>query len=278
MAPGVAAQAETRDDRDESLARKSVAAEAPADAAKPDDVADAAAPAPAPAPARTIIRTGACDIRVDDLESARRTLESLVRPDLGEYTAEATVDLDRWSPRATITVRIDASRFDAFVDSLRGIGAVRSLTITANDATDQLIDLDARLRNERRVESEVLGLLADRPDATLEDIVRVRRELSGVRESIERMEAQRQSLVSRAAFSTMRVTLIGPEPEGSRADDDRPSFSRRIGAAVTSGWRTYTNSVVWLAQFLVSGLMWWIIGAVLIWIAIRHHRWTSTWR
>lgn len=238
-------------------------------------MADSVAP---PEPQRIIIRTGTCEIRVDDVDVGRRTVEALVRPDLGEYISEAAVALDRSRPTATITVRIDAARFDAFMDSLAGIGTVRSVAITASDATDQVVDLDARLRNERRVESEVLGLLADRPDATLEDIVRVRRELASVRESIERMDGHRQSILGRAALSTLRITLIGPALEGSRADPDRPSFGQRMGEAMADGWRRCTTSAVWAAEFIVSGLLWWVIGAVLIWAAVRHHRWTSTWR
>lgn len=255
-------------DGERSAAGASMAAEAMADSVA----------APDPEPQRIIIRTGTCEIRVDDVEVSRRTVEALLRPDLGEFVAEATVELDRTRPTAVLTVRIDAGRFDAFMDSLAGIGTVRSVAITASDATDQIVDLDARLRNERRVESEVLELLADRPDASLDDIVRVRRELADVRESIERMDAHRQSLLGRAALSTLRITLIGPAPEGARADPDRPAFGQRMGDAMRDGWRRCIGSAVWLAEFIVSGLLWWVVGAVLIWAAVRHHRWTSTWR
>ena len=264
--PMMSHQSAAKRSGDRAATGASMAAEAMADSAA------------APEPQRIIIRTGECEIRVDDVEVSRRTVEALLRPDLGEFVAEAAVALDRSRPTATLTVRINAARFDAFMESLAGIGTVRSVAVNAEDATDQVVDLEARLRNERRVESEVLELLADRPDASLEDIVRVRRELSDVRESIERMDAHRQSLIGRAALSTLRITLIGPAPEGSRADPDQPSFGERMGDALADGWRRCTASAVWAAEFIVSGLLWWVIGAALIWAAVRHHRWTSTWR
>src|SRR5262249_43327622 len=160
------------------------------------------------------------EIRVDDVAIARHTVESLIRPDLGEYVENASVELDQSNPAATITVRIDSARFDEFLAALSGVGTVRSVTVNAADATDQLVDLEARLRNERRVEEEVLQLLANRTDAPLEDVVRVRRELSDVRESIERMEAQRQAILGRAELSTVRITLVGPEPKLAPGADD----------------------------------------------------------
>jgi len=232
----------------------------------------------APAEQRIILRTGSCEIRVDDVAVGRSKVESLIRPDLGEYIENASVALDQSNPSATIAVRIDSARFDEFPAALSGVGTVRSVSVNAADATDQVVDLEARLRNERRVEEEVLRLLENRQDAPLEDIVRVRRELSDVRGSIERMEAQRQSILGRAELSTVRITLIGPEPKLDPGADDSPSFSHRIGEAITDGWRRCTDSVVWVAEVLVSGLVWWIAGAAIIWLAVRHHRWTSSWR
>lgn len=255
------------------MAAISAARAAPADTAATSELADAA---PAPAPPRLLIRTGSCEIEVPDLDGARARIADLLRPELGEYVQDTALALDRFRPAATLTVRIDPESFERIAAELERLGTVRSLNTTATDQTDQLVDLEARLRTERQLEAEVRDLLASRPEADLDDILRVRTSLGEIRASIERLDAQRSNLLARASLATMRITLIGPAPE--HPAPTASVFGDRLGDAVSDGWRTCTRSVLWLTEMLVSGLMWWTLFGVAVWVLFGRYRRSRAWR
>ena len=252
---------------------KSAGGAAAAEVATPSELADAAPVSPSP---RIIVRAGSCEIEVTDLDGARARLADLLRPDLGEFTQDTALALDQFRPAATLTVRIAPERFERFNADLERLGTVRSLQSTATDQTDQIVDLDTRLRNERHLESEVRDLLESRLEADLDDILRVRTTLGEIRQSVERLEAQRSNLLARASLATVRITLIGPAP--AHETPSPSAFGDRLGDAVSDGWRTCTRSVLWLIEALVSGLMWWALFGVAVWVLFGRYRRSRAWR
>lgn len=255
---------------------KSAGRAAATDTAATSELADAApAPPPPPAP-RIIVRAGSCEIEVADLDGARARLTEMLRSEIGEYVQDTALALDQFRPAATLTVRIDPARFEQFTADLERLGTVRSLQATATDQTDQLVDLDTRLRNERHLEAEVRDLLDSRPEADLDDILRVRTTLGEIRQSVERLEAQQSNLLARASLATMRITLFGPAPE--HGAPSASAFGDRLGDAVSDGWRTCTRSVLWLTEALVSGLMWWILIGLGTWWAVHRYHAARAWR
>ena len=71
--------------------------------------------------------------------------------------------------------------------------------------TDQYSDLDARLRNLRATEKELLALLTEvreRPNAKVEDILDVHRSLTQIRGEIETLQGRKNLLDNQIDFST----------------------------------------------------------------------------
>ncbi len=112
---------------------------------------------------------------------------------------------------ATVTVRIPVESLDAALAEIRQIGTVKSETRSATDVTDQLVDLDARLRNAKAEEQRLLEIL--NKAETVNEILQVEDRLSYVREKIERLEAQKKMLEERVDYATVTVTISIPEPE-----------------------------------------------------------------
>ena len=73
-----------------------------------------------------------------------------------------------------------------------------------------VVDLDARLRNERRVEQELLELLDSRDESPLEEILKLRGEIAKVRTQIERYTAQQDRLSRLVSLATVLI-IIRPE-------------------------------------------------------------------
>ena len=217
------------------------------------------------------------ELRVGDVRAAVVLAHQLISQARGEYVQESNTR-ERGDERveAELMLRVEAGRLDEVIGSLRELGEVRSERVAGEDVTGRVVDLEANLRNERRVEEELLSLLGSREDDELDDILKVRRELAQVRARIEALAGERAQLGALVRLATVSVVLREPDVE---AEDDVEEeiglgawFGERIGQAWHDGVRTLLATVVAIVEILVSGAIWFIIAGVVGVIAWRRYR------
>lgn len=227
-------------------------------------------PSASQAPARQVIRTANLEVRVANVRDSYQNASSLVREDLGEFISQTTFSGVEPYTAATVTLRVNADRLQSVLQSLRGLGDVTSESTGGEDVTDQLVDLDARLRNERRIEQELLTLLDRRNDAPLEDILKVREHLGRIRENIERLAAQQAQLTNRVALATITAQLVAKSEPIARQEGLLDYLGSELGAAWRWSLRALIDTVSFLLAVTVGGLIWWIIFGA---IALLVRRW-----
>jgi hypothetical protein len=238
----------------------------------PAALSPSASPASPQSAARLVARTASMSLRVQNLRPAIDAALALTSTDQGEYVARTDISGVEPYASASVVLRVRTERLDSVLASLRALGQVRSESTGGEDVTDQVTDLTARLRNERRIEQELLELLSSRPDAPLEDVLRVRVELAKVRDSIERLDAQAQALTQRVELATVTVTLASANEPVAESQGLWGYASDRTAAAWRWSLRALADTIAFLVSVIVGGLVWWI-GLVLIVIAIR--RWLA---
>lgn len=191
---------------------------------------------PAADPAtRMVIRTGQAGIEVDSLEPALAALRAVAQQ-VGGFMGNASVQTGRSQVRrATVEIKVPAGRFDDLTEGLRPLGRVEFLNVSAEDVSEEFVDLTARVANARRLEERLLELLATRT-GKLQDVLSVERELARAREEIERMEGRLRFLRARAQLSTLSVGLHEPLPLVA----DRPGASP-LAEAVRQAWRNFVG-------------------------------------
>jgi hypothetical protein len=155
---------------------------------------------------RLIVRVGSLELQVTDVPDAyRKTRELALR--LGGYVGDSEFATDKDDrPTATVVLRIPADRYDEALDALRPLATkVVDERSQESDVTSQVVDLNARIVNLRATES-ALQKLMDRA-TKVSEVLDVQAQLTGVREQIEQLTAQKQLLEKQAALSTLTVTL-----------------------------------------------------------------------
>jgi hypothetical protein len=155
-----------------------------------------------------IVRTGQLDLQVADLEAAIRAAESAVTA-VGGYVAgsDRSGDADRAS--ASVTFRIPAARWSDALDALRKVGTkVLGEKTASQEVTSQVVDLGARLVNLRVTETAMQAIMEKA--TKIPDILAVQEQLTGIRQQIEELTAQKQSLENQAALATLTVTMTPP--------------------------------------------------------------------
>jgi len=229
---------------------------------------------------RAVIRRATVALRVEDVQTAYTFAAAMVEETLGEYIEKASLSGSGAEQRAELTLRVRASKLDETLERLRELGEVTNLNVSGEDVTDRAVDLEARLRNETRIEAEVLELLASREDASLDEVFSVRQRLDGVRERIERLTAQRDALTRRVALATVTVTLRPQaEPPAPVVEADgatwwegtRALFAREFGR----GGDEFVRSLAWLVRVGLGGAIVWIPLAGLgawAWLSLRRAR------
>jgi hypothetical protein len=103
-------------------------------------------------------------------------------------------------------VRVPVERFESFVNSAKGLGELISAGTNSQDVSEEFYDVEARLRNKTKEEERLLKLLEDRP-GKLEDVIAIERELSRVREEIERMQGRLRVLTDLTTLTTVTLTI-----------------------------------------------------------------------
>ena len=184
-----------------------------------------------------LIRTAQASVEVAALDTGVDVVRALAQR-VGGYVADVSVQDGHDQPHsATLEVRMPAARFDDALAALRPLGNVESVNVSTADVGEEYVDVNARMDNARKLEERLIGLLATRT-GKLRDVLDVERELSRVREEIERYEGRLRYLRTRAAVSTISVTVHEPIPVVA----ERGSASV-LAEAFRQAWRNFVSFV-----------------------------------
>lgn len=214
------------------------------------------------APERLIAFEARLALEVKDFDAAKAKLERVVQEN-GGYVAEASSGETPGQARfADYALRVPAEKLSAVMDSLRTLGRVKSENLSTEEVTEQVVDLDARLRNARATEERLVALLKERT-GKVRDVLEVEREISGTREDIERMDARRQYLMRRVTLSTLTVTLV--EEFKAQLQPAPAGTATRLRNAFVEGYENFAATLLGLIFFFArhgltlffwTGLFW----------------------
>jgi hypothetical protein len=226
-------------------------------------------PGAGPALQRQIIYDAVVRVIVSDFEGIPQRIEQLVR-DAGGFVAHTRIQGQAGTPRrGEWKVRIPLGEYSGFLEATRALGQLQSLSSDSQDVTEQYYDLQSRIRNKQTEESRLLKHLQD-STGKLDEILAVEREVSRVREELERMQGRMRVLQDLTALAT--VTLHVDEIK-NYVPPQTPAFTARVSRAFSDSWDAL---VVTGKSCIIAGaiLLPWIgaVGiplAVLIWVRRR---------
>jgi len=214
---------------------------------------------------KKIIYRGEATLDCEDLDKATQKLLGKVKS-LGGYVGDASASGTRGTARqASWTVRVPAERYQDLLKALPGIGELRSSSQKADDVSEEFYDAQARLKNKNVEEARLIDLLKNH-SGKLSDILVLEKELSRVREEIERIEGRIRYLANQADMSTVTITLVEVKdfvPQGS------PSLGTRTGRAFSGSIESMKEMGSALLVFAVAAAPWVIPLAILLWIIAR---------
>ncbi|ASC69848.1 hypothetical protein XM38_007780 [Halomicronema hongdechloris C2206] len=243
---------------------EAMTAENSAAPARQDQTAEVAADTSAlPERQPQLVKQANMSLRLADVEAGIDAIYDLAVQQQGDILNLRDQQPDTGQPRqVSLRLRIPQSALEATLDALRQLGEVQQQQVTVTDVSNQLVDLQARLRNLRKSEETLLTLMER--SGSVADVLQVAQELSNVRETIERLEAQRQQLNTQVTYATVQVQLeatVTPVPTNPP-----------LAETLTNTWQQATHSVSDLSTGVLR-LSLWLIAYSPYWALVLAAAW-----
>ncbi|MCF2130412.1 DUF4349 domain-containing protein [Strepomyces sp. STD 3.1] len=226
------------------------------------EASGAEATAPPKAAATHVIRTASLTVQVEDvpkaLDEARTTVENA-----GGYVGDEDTSRDEdGRERTRLELRVPVDAYQEVLDGLEGAGKLLHRGAKAEDVTDQVVDVESRIRSQRASVARVRELM-DRA-TKLSDVVTLEGELSSRQTELEALLAQQASLKDRTSLATITLSL-SETPVDEAAGDDDPGFTD----ALAGGWDAFVTMLRWLAVALGAVLPFAVVAALLVLVWLR---------
>ena len=219
---------------------------------------------------RLIIKNADMQVIADDVDAAIARVNQIAA-DAGGYILASRVwstTIDESTYRhASITINVPADRFEQSLGQLRAVALrVTSEQATGQDVTEEYVDLDARLTNLEATRDRIRAFLDEAQ--SVEEALQVNAHLSQIEGEIEQVQGRMTYLTSRAAESTITLT-IDPDvpaalPPAVTAWSPGATFAQ-AGATFVRTAQTLIDGLIWVTVVLLPFLLPTLLVVWLIW-------------
>lgn len=209
-----------------------------------------------------LIKTGNIRFRSTDIESDYASIVDLL-PAAKAYIEYQNQSKDNRQINYTMTIRVEADKFDQLYQSIVGISDdVLDKSTNVQDVTERFYDLETRIKNKKALEVRYLALLERA--TKMNDILQIERSLNDARTDIERMQGQFNYLKKQIGFSTISLSFFEVLPY-STPTTEQATFGSRILASLNRGWEG-------ILSFIISAVSLWpvlLLAPVAIFVFVK---------
>ena len=212
-------------------------------------------------PEQKIIRIADIKAEVTNVsESTERVKEVAKRHD-GQVQSSSVYAGSQNRYSGTVTIRVPAERFDDALADIVAIGRVLSSSVTADDVTEEYVDLVAQRDSLSNQLAQYNRLLAKGQNVS--EILDVQKEIERVQVQLDRIVGRMKYLDSRTSFSTITVSLSEP------AQVEAPG-GYSVPAVISDGIAGFVDTLVWLFIAILTLLPLILLGGAGYWV---YQRW-----
>jgi prepilin-type N-terminal cleavage/methylation domain-containing protein len=226
-------------------------------------------PADAETDERRIIYEAQIALIVDSVADTESAVAKLLAEYDG-YIAESSVT-GRQGDQLTgqWRVRIPVDKFPAFLAAVAKLGVTENRQQTAQDVSEEFVDLEARIANQKELERRIVALLDSATDK-IADVIVVEQQLARVRGEIEQMEGRLRFLTNRTDLTTVSITA---REEHDYVPPEAPTFVNRVKQAWRDSLQSLQDAGERLGVGIVAAAPWIgvlaVVAAPLAWVAKR---------
>jgi hypothetical protein len=225
------------------------------------------APADVPVePGRQVILTGAIDVEVESVASAVAKAITVAQGVGGVVVGEQT-DYAEDVATSVLTMKVPPDQLRAALSALGELGTVQSQRVGSEDVTEQIVDVESRIRTAEISVERLRTYLAQATSTA--DVAALEAELLRRETDLETLRGQQRSLEERVALATIVITLRTGAAQNSAGaiDEPGPGFADALDAGLDAlvGFGTVVALIAgavlpWLPLVAAAVLAVWLLA------------------
>ena len=201
---------------------------------------------------RKIIRNADITIEVASTSDAQHRVTSIAEAYGGfvvtsESKQRQSVDPAQRATDFKLVVRVPANQFGVALDEIKKLATnVPEEKATGQDVTEEFIDLEARIKTQKALEAQFLGIM--RQAYKVEDALEVQRQIAEVRTEIERLEGRKRFIENRSSLATITVNIEAPKPV---LVTTTTGFGHSLREAISESVEVASGFVLFFIRFVI---------------------------
>jgi len=204
------------------------------------------------ASARQIITKATFNAETRDMDGLSQALSAQVAKASGFVANFAEQRYAGERRGGTWTIRLPNSQFDAFVQWLDKNVTITGRELSAQDVSEEVVDLAARLSNKKNTGQRLTKLLNERA-GKLDELLSVEREIDRVHEEVERLDGRQRFLQDRISLCTITLTV---STRINAAIVQSPTFAIRVSETWTSSLSALRDCFEGFTLFAIGLVPW----------------------
>ena len=189
-----------------------------------------------------IIKTANLRFETSDLEKTQAQIMGVIQRYNG-YVQSDNAGKNYTQHYHNLSLRVPTKNFQDVLDGIaKGVTQFDEKTISQQDVTEEFIDIQARLKAKRALEDRYLSLLVKAKN--VKEMLEIERELSKIREQIERAEGRLKYLGNKVSMSTLHIQFYKTIVETKTG----VSYGNKLTNALKNGWNGITSFFIGLVS------------------------------
>ena len=202
-------------------------------------------------PDRKIIRDANLTIEVNSTTEAQQRVRSIAEGYGGfvvasEAKQHENVDPAKRTMDIKLVIRVPSAQFNSALEQIEKLASnIPQHNVSSQDVTEEFIDLEARIKTQKALELQFLEIMKQANKVA--DALEVQRQISEVRNEIEKLEGRKRFLENRSSLSTITVNIQTPTPIVVSAS----GFGHTVREAISESVDMASGIVLFFVRFVI---------------------------
>jgi hypothetical protein len=194
---------------------------------------------------RSLIKTANYKFQVENVDAATKAIEVLA-PGYEAVIADMNLVTSGSEVSNSLVIRVPSSNFEKLIEDL-GKNAVFTnyKRITAQDVTEEFIDIETRLKTKKEVRDRYVDILKNKAK-TVEEVLKAEEQIRYLQEEIEAKEGRLTYLKNKVSMSTINLEIYQRVAFASVPDIYEEPYLAKVKDAFSNGWTIVTMMSLFL--------------------------------
>ncbi len=207
-----------------------------------------------------IIKTANYKFQVENVENSTKSIEKLAQQHQA-FIADMNLVTTSSEISNSLIIRVPSKTFEKLIEDLGKEALFTNFKrISAEDVTEEFIDIESRLKTKKEVRDRYVDILKNKAK-TVEEVLKAEEQIRILQEEIEAKEGRLKFLQSRVSMSTINLEIYQRVDYKEIPDTYEKPYMIKVKQGLSNGWTIVTTLTIFLINIwpivIVGLLVYW---------------------